>query len=269
MTKMPLVSVIIPMYNAEKYIEETLVSLKNQTYENYEVIIVDNASTDNSISVSQKMSSYFKSFLIVQLEANSGGPARPRNVGVEHSSGEYIAFLDADDLWEPNKLFYQIDLMISAGFNFTCISPSAINESSEKLIRLRDVLSSTKNKSYGLKTLLFRNSITTSSVVISKKLLGEYKFNESKSIVTCEDYLLWLNLFNSNCCSFLHIAKKLVQYRVISTSLGNKDGMYAFATKSLLASSDFLVKSKRHDLMYITILSNALRLSKLFVFRFN
>lgn len=268
MKKVPLVSIIIPMYNAEKYIQETLISLKNQSYENYEVIIVDNASTDGSVLVAQGMSSYFKYFVIIQSEANSGGPARPRNIGIKHSSGEYIAFLDADDLWEPNKLSYQIDVMIKGDFNFTCVSPSAINEVSENLVRLRDTLSSSKNKSYGLKTLLFRNSITTSSVVISKKLLGVKKFNESKAIVTCEDYLLWLNLFGSNSCSFLHIGKKLVQYRVISTSLGNKDGKYAFATKSLLASSDFLVNNKRYDLVHITVFSNLLRLLKLFVFRY-
>tara|TARA_B100001059_G_scaffold209781_1_gene222960 strand:- start:7026 stop:7835 length:810 start_codon:yes stop_codon:yes gene_type:complete len=269
MKKMPLVSVIIPMYNAEKYIQETLTSLKNQSYDNYEVIIVDNASTDNSVSVAQEMSSCFKSFLIVKSDVNSGGPAKPRNIGIEHSSGEYIAFLDADDLWEPKKLSYQIDIMIRDGFNFTCVSPSAVNEMSEKIVRLRDILSSNENKSYGLKTLLFRNSITTSSVVISKKLLGPKIFNESKSIVTCEDYLLWLNLFGSDSCSFLHIGKKLVKYRVISTSLGNKDGKYAFATKSLLASSDFLVENKRYDLVHITVFSNLLRLLKLFIFRFN
>ena len=265
MKKEPLVSIIIPMYNAQKFIRETLDSLLQQQYKNIEVIVVDNASTDNSIEIIKSYKEKLK-IEVIKCSHNSGGPAKPRNIGIDNSSGEYISFLGADDLWEPSKLIEQINIMVVGGYNFTCMSPISINEKSIPIKKSRNNFFSS-NKVYGLRTLLFRNTITTSSVVIKKDFLGLHRFNESKYIVTCEDYLLWLNLFNSENCLFLHITKKLVRYRVMSTSLGNKDGMYFFAAKSLLASSEFLVKNKMPKLMYITICSNIFRLFKLWIFR--
>ena len=119
MNDFPLVSIIIPMYNAEHYISDTLNSVKKQTYKNYEVIVIDNASTDSSVLIVENMKSNFNNLKIVRSTLNSGGPARPRNIGIEHASGEFIAFLDSDDLWMPEKLSIQILYMLANDIDFS------------------------------------------------------------------------------------------------------------------------------------------------------
>lgn len=259
MKKMPLVSIIIPMYNAEKYIEETLTSLKNQTYDNYEVIIVDNASTDNSVSVAQKMSSYFESFLIFQSEVNSGGPAKPRNIGVNKASGEYIAFLDSDDLWHEEKLLIQLTLMTEKNYNFTCTSKLLIDEDSNKFERKIDKILPGKTGSYSIADLIRRNHITTSSVVVKRDLLMQFPFDESSAIACVEDYLLWLNLLNLAECNFYHIKEPLVLYRLFKQSLSQQDGRFLLFAKSMLASCLFMVENKRADLLLTSLSSHFLR----------
>ena len=267
MKKMPLVSVIIPMYNAEKYIEETLTSLKNQTYDNYEVIIVDNASTDSSVSISQKMASYFNTFLIVQSEVNSGGPAKPRNIGINNASGEYIAFLDSDDLWHKDKLLIQLTLMQENNYNFTCTSRLLIDEDSNQFERKVDKIFPGKTGCYSISDLIRRNNITTSSVVVKRDLLRKSYFVESSAVACVEDYLLWLNLFNLSECHFYHVKEPLVLYRLFKKSLSQQDGRFLLLAKSMLASCLFMVEKKRADLLLTSLLSHSARVFFISLFR--
>ena len=106
----PAVSVVIPMYNAEKYLAVCLESLLIQTFTDFEVIVVDDCSTDNSCAVAESYLEKFGGRLkILTLEENTGTPGLPRNVGLEFSQGEYICFVDADDLLVDDalKTFYQ------------------------------------------------------------------------------------------------------------------------------------------------------------------
>lgn len=109
----PKVSVIIPLYNAEKYIEQCLQSLLKQTLDNVEVIVVDDCSTDNSAALAKNMIPQFegdKSLLCLKTKRNTGWSSLPRNLGVERASGKYIAFMDNDDFMEDNALeiFYNV-----------------------------------------------------------------------------------------------------------------------------------------------------------------
>ena len=97
------VSVITPMYNCEKFISETIESVLNQTYTNWEMIIIDDCSTDKSKQIVKQYIERDKRIRLIALNENSGA-AVARNKGIEVSSGRFIAFLDGDDLWEPNKL---------------------------------------------------------------------------------------------------------------------------------------------------------------------
>jgi glycosyltransferase involved in cell wall biosynthesis len=110
---LPLVSILIPLYNSEKYITETIQSCLNQTYKNIEVIIVDDGSTDNSYQVAK---SYESDILKVYKQENAGA-CRARNYAFELSSGDYIQYLDADDLLSPNKIEKQIELFEQYGDN--------------------------------------------------------------------------------------------------------------------------------------------------------
>ncbi|WML36751.1 glycosyltransferase family 2 protein [Clostridium sp. OS1-26] len=102
-----LVSIIMPCYNSENYIEEAIKSVIGQTYENWELIIIDDCSNDNSISIVKKYCMQDKRILFYQNEKNIG-TAKTRNKGVEFAKGQYIAFLDSDDIWYKEKLNKQV-----------------------------------------------------------------------------------------------------------------------------------------------------------------
>ena len=101
----PKISVIIPLYNAEKYIRECLLSVLASKFQDYELLVVDDCSTDNSVAEVKKLSPYFDGRLkIFSTEKNSGGPGLPRNVGIKNASGKYVTFIDNDDMILPDAL---------------------------------------------------------------------------------------------------------------------------------------------------------------------
>ena len=107
------ISVVIPAYNASKYIEKTLQSIVNQSLarKKFEIIVIDDCSLDDTFNIVRKFlnSTGFPNTKVIQTESNSKGPAKPRNIGIEESIGEYIAFCDADDIWHPDKLKIQFN----------------------------------------------------------------------------------------------------------------------------------------------------------------
>ena len=101
----PKISVVIPLYNAEKYIRQCLVSVLASKFQDYEVLVVDDCSTDNSVAEVEKLAPYFGERLkILSTDKNSGGPGIPRNVGIENAAGKYVTFIDNDDLFTTNAL---------------------------------------------------------------------------------------------------------------------------------------------------------------------
>lgn len=112
-----LVSIVIPVYNAEKCIGDTVASIRSQSYQNWELIMVDDGSTDKSLDIMKSL----ECDNIKILQSNGGSAALARNKGIEAASGRYIAFLDADDLWDPSKLEKQLAFMdkYDAAFSFT------------------------------------------------------------------------------------------------------------------------------------------------------
>ena len=105
-----LISIIIPVYNSEKYIEETIQTVLNQTYTNWELLLIDDCSTDKSKNKIEKYTKRDSRILYYKLQKNMG-PAKARNKGIDLSNGRYICFLDSDDLWDNNKLEVQVDYM--------------------------------------------------------------------------------------------------------------------------------------------------------------
>lgn len=115
---LPLISIVIPVFNQERYLIDTIKTLQQQTYQNWEAICVDDASTDKSLEILESISD--SRIRIVHLEKNVG-VAKCRNAGTCVANGRYLAFLDADDLWKPEKLEHQLDFMDKTGcaFSFT------------------------------------------------------------------------------------------------------------------------------------------------------
>jgi glycosyltransferase involved in cell wall biosynthesis len=105
--KNPLISVIIPCFNSDNFIRESINSVLNQTYKNIEIIVIDDGSVDTTLSILQE----YSGFLTI-LNQNNSGAGSARNAGLRASNGEYIAFLDSDDYWDPDKIRKQLNLML-------------------------------------------------------------------------------------------------------------------------------------------------------------
>ena len=111
MDAQPLVSIIMPVFNGDRYLAQTIESVISQTYSNWEMILVDDGSTDSTPAVIDQYTSLHPRIRGIRLESPSGGPALPRNKGLSVAKGEYIAFLDADDVWAQEKLSVQVDFI--------------------------------------------------------------------------------------------------------------------------------------------------------------
>ncbi|MCC6544913.1 MAG: glycosyltransferase [Nitrospirae bacterium] len=187
---MPKVSVIIPTYNREKYIVETLESVFAQTFTDFEVIVIDDGSTDHTADI-------LKPYLgrIIYMQKENGGPGSARNVGLKVVKGEYIAFLDSDDLWLANKLDIQVKFMDhhpEAGLVFTDYEVFCEDETG-KDIESRKVL--IQGDDYSFRRLFQRNFIPTLTVIIRKSCINNVGlFDESKELIVGEDYELWLRI---------------------------------------------------------------------------
>ena len=130
MSDLGLVSIIMPLYNSEKFLSSSIESVVKQTYKNWELIIVDDRSTDNSL---QKAIEYMKKdnrIKIIKLQENSG-PAIARNTGIEAANGKFIAFLDSDDMWLPDKLELQLNFMRKTNASFSYTAYKKVNEDGE------------------------------------------------------------------------------------------------------------------------------------------
>ncbi len=113
-----LISIIIPVYNAEKFLKDTIRTVEEQTYKNWELIFVNDCSIDNSVEIIENAIKENPKIRLIQLENNSGA-AIARNIGIEDAKGKYIAFLDADDLWRKEKLEKQINFMKRNNYVFS------------------------------------------------------------------------------------------------------------------------------------------------------
>jgi len=205
----PKVSVIIGAYNCEKFIEETIRSVMGQTFKDWELIVVDDGSSDNTCGIVQRIDD--ERIRLIRLAKNSGLPAVSRNTGIRAARGEYIAFLDHDDIWLPEKLSKQVELMEKDKDLFLVYS-RCYNQKDAKIIRV-----SPPNPVSGhvFEKLFLRNCILCSSVMI-RPSDGDtpYMFKEDKELSTVEDYDLWLSIAREKKISF--IDEPLVIYRIHS-----------------------------------------------------
>ncbi len=194
----PLVSIVIPLFNAKDYIAKTIESVILQSYENWELIVVDDCSTDGSYLVVEEFSKLDSRVKLIRMEKNFGGPAKPRNIGVENSKGEYIAFLDADDIWEESKLEVQIELMQEEGYNFTSTNILNVDENLEDIDSRYFISNFLRkiSKKRGVCDLIKNSFIATSSVVVKRDIIE--KFSEDRDFISVEDLCLWIRLLDKD-----------------------------------------------------------------------
>jgi glycosyltransferase involved in cell wall biosynthesis len=205
----PLVSVVIPTYNYAHFLADAIESVLAQTYTNFEIIIVDNFSIDNTAKLVSSLLDDRIKFL--QFE-NGGSIAAARNFGWKNSSGQLVAFLDADDSWRPMKLSRQVRLHASN---------LAVSYHDLKLFGARNFGTAKGRRLRGnpaVQMLTGGNPISTSSVVIARQLLeSSGGFPEDLEIVSAEDFALWL-LVGELGAEFVYTPKALGQYRLHESS---------------------------------------------------
>ena len=183
----PLVSVIIPTYNSSETILECINSVLFQTYSNIEILVIDDGSIDATISILSKLIVAEKDKIQLFQQINSG-PSVARNKGIFYAKGEYIAFLDSDDSWYPQKIEKQIELYSR---NENLVLAGTLYSIGNKQVFPRS-LSGIRNIS--LIKLMLKNYFVTSTVMCPRKILKEYNFKEDQRYA--EDYRLWLQLAN-------------------------------------------------------------------------
>ena len=191
LTDNPTVSIVMPTYNRAYCIEKTIQSVLNQTFEDWELIIVDNNSTDNSIEIIQNIDD--DRISIYQVN-NKGIIAKSRNLGIYHSNGTYIAFLDSDDLWTLDKLEKSLSTL-QLGYDIVYHDLFIIS----KLPPVNNIFNmlSTRNLHQPVfnDLLLNGNALNNSSVVVRKELIKDiHGFSEEKELVGSEDNVCWIRL---------------------------------------------------------------------------
>lgn len=214
MTSKPFFSVIIATYNVEKFIVETLNSVKQQTYTNFEVIFADDGSTDKTTEIISEQIINDKRFSLFSLN-HSGNPAIPRNFAFKKAIGEYLCILDSDDLWHKDKLLQQYlylskypekSLVYSA-----CISFGDVNILSQKYELLPLPFRYAKNYS---QLLTIGNTIGTSTTAFKRNLAEKFGYFDEDPDIN-EDYDLWLKLSSAYKIGFIPLIQ--TKYRIHST----------------------------------------------------
>ena len=183
---MSLVSIIMPYYKKKAFIESSIQSILCQSYQNFQIIVVDDELSEESSKILKKIASLDKR-INVRINKINQGAGVSRNLAIENASGEYIAFCDCDDLWKDTKLDEQIKFMKKKNIDFSFTAYEVINENKDKIgfRTAKDILN--------FNDLIKSCDIGLSTVVFKKKLFNNpyYRFANLK---TKEDYVLWLKL---------------------------------------------------------------------------
>ena len=198
----------MPVYNSKSYILKSINSVISQSYKNWELIIINDCSNDGTENILKKYL-FNKKIKIINNKKNLG-PGFSRNIGLKYSSGNFISFIDSDDIWKKNKLKYQIEFMLSGNLYFT----------------FTDVIYFQKNKYYinnynvnrliNYKKLLKQNIIVTSSVMINKKILKNITFVSDGY----DDYIFWLQILKKGYLAY-RLNKYLTKYRIRRKSVSS------------------------------------------------
>ena len=229
----PLVSIITPSFNSAKFIAETIQSMQNQTYQQWEMIIVDDCSSDETVSIIQEIANKDSRIQLIKLEKNSGtGVAR--STALEKATGKFIAFLDADDLWKPEKLDKQLDFMKANNLPFTFSFYDCINEAGVPLNRR---IEAPLHLSY--QQLFFCNYVGNLTGIYDANYFGKIPVS---SIRKRQDWMMWLTILKK--IQFAQpVPESLAFYRIRENSIS--------ASKLDLVKHNFSVYRTHHRLNLI------------------
>ena len=203
---MSICSIVMPCHNGSRYIAEAVQSVINQTYTNWELLVIDDCSTDDSVKIIQKFASKDDRIKLLQTSSASGSPTEPRNIGIQHAKGRFIAFLDCDDMWLLTKLETQLPLFSHAK---TAVAFSWYEKMTESGERNNRIVKSPEIVSYS--TLLKGNCIGNLTGIYDAQKVGKV-FQKN---IRHEDYVMWLSILsqgwlaeNTNSCEAVYREQK-------------------------------------------------------------
>lgn len=213
MTRAPLVSVVIPTYNRSALLQETLTSILRQTFQDFEIVIVDNMSSDDT---EPRVAAMHEPRITYLRNPNHGVIAVNRNVGIRRATGKYVAFCDDDDLWREDKLERQVAVMeadAAAGMCYT----DGCTFMGDTIVHARMV--SRPIRQHHFRHLLWDNGIPSSSVLVrSTALAAAGLIDETPELLAVEDYEMWLRLAHREKLVFLD--EPLIRYRLHAGTAG-------------------------------------------------
>ena len=207
--KRTLFSIIVPCYNAASSIEHTLLAISQQTFKDFEVIVINDCSEDLSLQLINNFISKDSRFKLINLTQNQG-LSSARNKGLDYSSGKYICFLDSDDWWPSNKLEV-FKKHFNKGYDFLYSNYTRVYKNTKKEIYVK------VKKEIKYEDLLMFNPIPLSTAAFDSDKFGIIKFKEAN---VSEDWIYWLDIFKKKIRSF-GINKNLMFYNVDSNSLSS------------------------------------------------
>lgn len=207
----PLVSVIIPAYNSACYIRQTVRSVQAQSLKDWELLVIDDASCDETARIVLDMAREDPRIRLLTNSANMG-TARSRNYGVQNSKGTYVAFLDSDDLWRPDKLRRQTELLETGKADVVYCTYGYMDEDGRNDPNAFRVPQQTD-----LEQMLKENVVGCSTVMLPRELALQYPFTKQFYF---EDYVLWLSLLKAG-KRFYGITDVMVDYRIRKNSRGS------------------------------------------------
>ncbi|WP_151994386.1 glycosyltransferase family 2 protein [Buttiauxella massiliensis] len=206
------ISIITATYNSLPYIVETYNSIKNQTHLNWEWLITDDCSSDETYNYLLSISSADERIKVFRNFENSGA-AVSRNNSINNASGDFLAFIDSDDLWCKEKLRIQLHKMLDNELDFTFTAYELINEHSEPLNKIID---STHNRALCYLDMLKKQATLGCSTVMLRR--SRFPNLSMPLIRTGQDYALWLKLLKDNCQAY-PLNEVLMQYRILPNSI--------------------------------------------------
>ena len=205
------VSIITPTYNCAHFIGETIESVINQTYQDWEMLIVDDCSKDNTEEIVKQYSQNDNRIKYIKIEQNSGA-AMARNKAMELATGKYMAFLDSDDIWAKDKLDKQIKFMEENNYNITCTEYEQIDEVGQSLNKIIKV-----KKKVDYNGVLLTCPVGNSTVMYNVENLGKF---EVPNIRKRNDDALWLQMLKKE--KYIYgMDDVLMKYRIRSNSISS------------------------------------------------
>jgi len=235
-----LVSIITPCYNSQYFITNTVESVIQQTYENWELLIIDDGSKDDSKNIIAHYSNKDPRIKLISLEKNQG-PAHARNIGIEMARGRFIAFLDSDDLWNRNKLETQINFMLKNNIPFSFTSYQKIKNDGNpvgKTVIAPKILNYTD--------LLKSCPIGCLTVVYDQSKIGKHYMPD---FLKAQDYALWLKILKTG-INAIGIEENLAFYRIRKSSISRNKLFKAYFQWKIYRKQEKISLTKSLYLMF-------------------